>query len=230
MGDWGGFTEFISIPEPIGFRITRWGKDRFSRGSYTYLPPGSTDQDFQMLQSPVNSSGDSLLLDGRAEAMRLFFAGEHTTALHPSVTHGAMLSGVRAAHEIVSTIQSKNKNDKDIDKVIPMPVFRYCNPAIPLQCSLCHKIGGRTQEGALLVFKRGPRQILVHNNCAEFCPEVEVFDFKWKNVIRAVNRGKSLKCCHCSQNGATIGCSANNCYRIFHFSCAEGKQLLFYHV
>ena len=221
------FPKSVFIPDPIDFRITRWGKDRFSRGSYTYLPPGSTDQDFQMLQSPVNASGDSLLIEGRADAMRLFFAGEHTTALHPSVTHGAMLSGVRAAQEVVSTIQSKNKFDKDVDKVIPISVFKYWNPTTPLQCNLCHKIGGRTREGPLLAFKRGARQVLVHNNCAEFCPEVEVVDFKWKNVIRAVNRGKAFTCVHCSQNGATIGCSASNCYRMFHFSCAEGKYISF---
>jgi lysine-specific histone demethylase 1 len=160
----------ISIPDPIGFRITRWGKDRFSRGSYTYLPPGSTDQDFQMLQSAVNASGDSLLIEGRTEAMRLFFAGEHTTALHPSVTHGAMLSGIRAAQEVVTTIQSKSKDDKEIDKVIPISVFKYGNPTTPLQCNLCHKIGGTTREGPLLAFKRGARQVLVHNNCAQFCP------------------------------------------------------------
>ena len=119
------FPDSMDIPDPVSFRITRWGKDRFSRGSYTYLPPGSTDQDFQMLQSPINAFGDSLLAEGRAEVMRLFFAGEHTTALHPSVTHGAMLSGIRAAQEVVSTIQSKNKFDKDTDKVIPISVFRY---------------------------------------------------------------------------------------------------------
>jgi lysine-specific histone demethylase 1 len=219
------FPEAITIPDPIGFRITRWGKDRFSRGSYTYLPPGSTDQDFQMLQSPVNASGDSLLLESRAEVMRLFFAGEHTTALHPSVTHGAMLSGLRAAQEVVSTIQSKNKDDKDMDRVIPISVFKYWNPTTILECNLCHKIGrGTTREGPLLAFRRGARQVLVHNNCAEFCPEVEVVDFKWKNVIRAVKRGKAFTCCFCSQNGATIGCSASNCHRMFHFSCAEGKQ------
>ena len=218
------FPESIAIPDPIGFRITRWGKDRFSRGSYTYLPPGSTDQDFQLLQSPINGNGDSLILEGSTEVMRLFFAGEHTTALHPSVTHGAMLSGIRAAQEVVSNIQSKNKGDKDVDKVIPVPIFRHWNPTTPLQCNLCHKLGGRTREGPLLAFKRGTRQVLVHNNCAEFCPEVEVVDFKWKNVIRAVNRGKTFTCCHCSQNGATIGCSANNCYRMFHFSCAEGTS------
>ena len=32
------------LPEPIAFRITRWGKDPYSRGSYTFLPPGATDQ------------------------------------------------------------------------------------------------------------------------------------------------------------------------------------------
>jgi lysine-specific histone demethylase 1 len=33
-----------TLDDPIAHRITRWGKDRFSRGSYTFLPPGATDQ------------------------------------------------------------------------------------------------------------------------------------------------------------------------------------------
>ena len=36
-------------------------------------------------------SGDSCLLElPSSETMRLFFAGEHTTALFPSMAHGAM--------------------------------------------------------------------------------------------------------------------------------------------
>jgi lysine-specific histone demethylase 1 len=213
----------IEVPDPISSKVTRWGKDRFSRGSYSYLPPGSTDQDFHLLQSPVNANGDSLLLEGD-EVMRLFFAGEHTTALHPSMAHGAMLSGMRAAQEVVAAVQTKNIEDKDEDKVIPVAIFRHKNPTSPLQCSLCQKVGGHVREGALLAFKRGVRQVLCHNNCAEFSPEVEVFDSKWKNVIRAVNRGKNFNCEQCSLHGATIGCSANNCFRMFHFSCAEGKK------
>ena len=77
------------------------------------------------------------------------------------------------------------------------------------------------REGSLLAFLRGARQVLVHNNCAEFSPEVEVLDSKWKNVIKAANRGKLLSCSLCSVNGATVGCSAENCFRVFHFSCAE---------
>jgi len=131
---------------------------------------------------------------------------------------------MRAAQEVVAAVQTKNKEDKDVDKVIPLAIFRHRNPASPLQCSLCQKPGGRVREGALLAFKRGARQLLCHNNCAEFSPEVEVFDSKWKNVIRAVNRGKNFNCEQCSLHGATIGCSANNCFRMFHFSCAEGKK------
>lgn len=209
-----------SIPEPISFRSTRWGQDRFSRGSYTFLPPGATDQDFHLLQSPINGNGDSLLLEG-SETMRLFFAGEHTTALHPSMAHGAMLSGIRAAKEVVSQIHFKLDTDKDIDRIIPLALFRQKNPETELRCSLCNKIGGQIREGSLNAFKRGARQVLVHNNCAEFSPEVEVVDSKWKNVIRAVNRGKLLNCSLCKENGATIGCTAANCFRLFHFSCSE---------
>jgi len=79
----------IEVPKPIAFKITRWGSDQFSRGCYTFLAPGTTDQDFGILQAPVNGNGDSLLLEG-SETMRLFFAGEHTTALHPSMAHGAL--------------------------------------------------------------------------------------------------------------------------------------------
>lgn len=208
------------LPEPTAFRITRWGKDPYSRGSYTYLPPGATDQDFQLLQSPINGNGDSLWTEGN-ETMRLFFAGEHTTSLHPSMAHGAMLSGIRAAKEIVSTLQFKHSTDKDIDRIIPEPLFRHKNPTIPLRCSLCHKFGGQIREGRLVAFKRGARQVLVHNNCAENSPEVEVADSQWKNVIKAVNRGKAMNCTVCGSNGATIGCTFHNCYRVYHFSCCE---------
>ena len=209
-----------SVPEPISFRFTNWGKDKYSLGSYTFLPPGTTDQDFHLLQSPVNGNGDSLLLDG-SEIMRLFFAGEHTTSLHPSMAHGAMLSGMRAAKEVVSTIQFKLDEDKYIDRIIPLALFRYNNPDTELKCSLCNKVGGRIREGSLIAFKRGARQVLVHNNCAEYSPEVEVLDSKWKNVIKAVNRGKAFNCALCGEAGATIGCTSANCFRVYHFSCSE---------
>ena len=209
------------VPDPIAYRVTRWGTDRFARGSYTFLPPGSSDQDFHILQSPINGNGDSLVLEG-SETMRLFWAGEHTTALHPSMAHGAMMSGIRAAKEVLSTIQF-NYNDErsNFEKMIPLSIFRIKNPTTKLQCNFCHKVGSRVREGSLLAFQKGSRQVLVHNNCGENSPEVEVRDGQWRSVIKAVNRGKQINCCVCGSVGATIGCTHETCFRSFHFSCAE---------
>jgi monoamine oxidase len=208
------------VDEPIAFKVSRWGADEFSRGCYTFLPPGATDQDFQILQSPINGNGDSLTLEG-SETMRLFWAGEHTTALHPSMAHGALLSGLRAAEEVLSTICLKNEDTSGFEKILPMAIFRKNNPTAKLQCSLCHLFGSRVREGSLFALQKGARQVLVHNNCGENSPEVEVRDGKWKDVIKAVNRGKQITCCMCGMVGATIGCTNANCYRCFHFSCAE---------
>lgn len=209
------------VPDPVAFKVTRWGGDEFSRGCYTFLPPGATEQDFQILQSPINGNGDSLTLEG-SETMRLFWAGEHTTALHPSMAHGALLSGIRAAKEVFSTISFKYNDDRSgFEKMIPMAIFRRKNPTTKLQCSMCHVFGSRVREGSLLALQKGARQVLVHNNCGENSPEVEVKDGRWKHVIKAVNRGKQINCCMCGSVGATIGCSDPNCYRCFHFKCGE---------
>jgi hypothetical protein len=167
----------------------------------------------------VNGNGDSVLLEGN-ETMRLFFAGEHATGMHPSMSHGAMLSGIRAAKEVLASITDQGGLDKGIDRVVPLPLFRRKFPETPLQCTMCNKIGSH-REGSLLCFRRGAKQVLVHSNCAEFSPEVEVdADGNWKNVIRAATRGKSLNCLLCKKPGATVGCS-QNCSRVFHVSCAE---------
>lgn len=218
----------VTVPDPIAYRTTRWGEDEFSRGSYTFLPPGATDQDFQSLQSPVNENGDSLLLEG-LETMRLFFAGEHTTALHPSMAHGAMLSGIRAAGEVFSAISLDVQVDESFDRMIPMAMFRHMNPTASLECSFCHVSGSRSYEGPLLAFKRGSRQVLVHNCCAEHSPEVEVTEGLWRNVLKAVNRSAALDCLACGKNGASIGCNDEDCYKCYHFQCAEQTGWSFQH-
>jgi PHD-like zinc-binding domain len=60
-----------------------------------------------------------------------------------------------------------------------------------------------------------------HTNCAENCPEVEVFEGKWKDVFSAVNRSKNSTCVLCDTTGATIGCSHRSCDRCYHFGCGE---------
>lgn len=74
------------IPEPVGILITRWGKDPFSFGAYSHVPPFASGDDHAALAEPV--------------ADVLFFAGEATSRDYPSTVHGAYLSGVRAAGEM----------------------------------------------------------------------------------------------------------------------------------
>ena len=215
------------VPEPISYQITKWGSDKYARGSYTYLPPGCTDQDFHVLQSPINGNGDSILLE-TSETFRVFFAGEHTTALHPSMAHGAMLSGFRAAREIVSNMVHYLQSSTDVDRTIPLSIFRHQFPKAHLVCSLCGVPDSTVREGSLLAFKRGPRAILVHNNCVEYSPEVEVVEGVWKYVFQCCNRGKDIICTLCGKLGATIGCSMDGrCQRMYHFRCAEDTGFRF---
>ena len=72
-----------AIPDPIGVQITRWRSDPFSFGAYSYPALGSTPSMREELARPI--------------AGRLFFAGEATSSDHFGTTHGAYLSGLKAA-------------------------------------------------------------------------------------------------------------------------------------
>jgi monoamine oxidase len=76
------------IPNPEASLITRWHSDPFAYGSYSFIPVGTSGAAYETLARPVEN--------------RLFFAGEATHRTHPSTVHGAYLSGLRAAREIIS--------------------------------------------------------------------------------------------------------------------------------
>jgi len=67
--------------------IHRWGADPFSRGSYSYARPGMTDCRTK-LAAPVDE--------------RLFFAGEACSPHDFSTAHGAWITGVVAAEQLVA--------------------------------------------------------------------------------------------------------------------------------
>jgi len=96
-----------SVPKkPLRYKITRWGSDKFSRGSYSFLPPGSNPNDYSILAKPSSATSKS---NNSAEiaTSRLFWAGEHTNKKHPGTAHGAMESGLRAAEEVISAIEGE---------------------------------------------------------------------------------------------------------------------------
>lgn len=77
------------VPQPVHSIVTRWGSDKFARGSYSSAGPSMRPDDYQTMAKAVGN---------------LFFAGEHTTGTHPATVHGAYLSGLRAASELISTM------------------------------------------------------------------------------------------------------------------------------
>ena len=76
----------LDIPEPTHLAVTRWEEDPFSRGAYSFFPPGATERDIGALANPI---GD-----------RVFFGGEATDAKGQGSLHGAGASGVRAAADV----------------------------------------------------------------------------------------------------------------------------------
>ncbi|KAI5304722.1 hypothetical protein KEM56_006061 [Ascosphaera pollenicola] len=78
----------VAVPDPVETIITRWGLDKFSRGTYSHVAAGSLPGDYDLMAKPVGN---------------LFFAGEATCGTHPATVHGAYISGLRAASGIVES-------------------------------------------------------------------------------------------------------------------------------
>jgi lysine-specific histone demethylase 1 len=77
------------VPHPLEAVVTRWASDKFARGSYSSAGPNMKADDYDTMARPVGN---------------LFFAGEHTCGTHPATVHGAYLSGLRAASEVLDAM------------------------------------------------------------------------------------------------------------------------------
>lgn len=76
------------VPDPTAAFVTRWDHDIFSLGAYSFVPVGSSAEEFDRLAEPV--------------ANRLFFAGEATVRKYYGTLHGAYVSGVREAERVLA--------------------------------------------------------------------------------------------------------------------------------
>ncbi|KAJ4382715.1 hypothetical protein N0V86_001937 [Didymella sp. IMI 355093] len=77
------------VPLPTETIVTRWSKDPFARGSYSYVGAETQPGDYDVMARPHGP---------------LHFAGEATCGTHPATVHGAYLSGLRAAAEVYETM------------------------------------------------------------------------------------------------------------------------------
>ena len=81
--------QLTKVPEPLETIVTRWGKDPFARGSYSYVGAMSKPGDYEAMAAPISN---------------LHFAGEATCATHPATVHGAYISGLKAASEVINDL------------------------------------------------------------------------------------------------------------------------------
>ncbi len=75
------------IPGPLDYQITRWGSDPFALGAYSFNALGAKPAMRDDLAAPLGA--------------RVFFAGEATMRHDFSSAHGALLSGRRAAAQLL---------------------------------------------------------------------------------------------------------------------------------
>jgi monoamine oxidase len=79
------------FPAPVDAQITRWSKDPFALGSYSFRATGSAST----LSHPRYD------LSGADWDNRLIFAGEAANHHYPGTVHGAYLSGQSAARQLI---------------------------------------------------------------------------------------------------------------------------------
>jgi lysine-specific histone demethylase 1 len=79
----------IEVPAPTEAIVTRWKHDPFARGSYSYVGPETVTGDYDVMAKPVGP---------------IHFAGEATCGTHPATVHGAYISGLRAASEVIASV------------------------------------------------------------------------------------------------------------------------------
>jgi Flavin containing amine oxidoreductase/NAD(P)-binding Rossmann-like domain len=91
------------VSTPLDYHVTRWGKETYSRMSFTYVPPGVNGHaELQAMGSPI--------YDHTNQVPVLMFAGEHTTPFHPSTIHGAFTSGIREAYRLDCAIDPSSND------------------------------------------------------------------------------------------------------------------------
>lgn len=78
-----------NVPLPKEVTVVRWLSDPFSYGSYSYVGPKTQTGDYDVMAKAVG---------------RIYFAGEATCGTHPATVHGAYISGLRAAGEVLESL------------------------------------------------------------------------------------------------------------------------------
>ena len=85
----------LKVPSPTASLVTRWDTDRWSRGSYSALPPGTSPS--------VRRTIADAVIGGR-----IALAGEYASTQFPATTTGAYLSGAYAAKRLLDRVNARS--------------------------------------------------------------------------------------------------------------------------
>jgi len=80
--------QLLSTAYPIGMQKTNFSTDPFFRGSFVATPPNTTLSLLDILAKNYSKT--------------IFFAGEHTIQSAPATVHGAIISGIKAAVDVLN--------------------------------------------------------------------------------------------------------------------------------
>jgi hypothetical protein len=104
------------VPLPSETIVTRWKRDPFAGGSYSYVGPKTQAGDYDVMARPHGP---------------LHFAGEATCGTHPATVHGAYLSGLRVAAEVAETMVGPIKISSPlVDKKVVKPDTPLTTPSV----------------------------------------------------------------------------------------------------
>ncbi|KAG0054358.1 hypothetical protein BGZ83_011367 [Gryganskiella cystojenkinii] len=84
------YPQIKRIPKPVETVVTRWSRDEFAQGSYSFVGRDGTGEDYDLLAKSVED--------------QLYFAGEATSRHYPATAHGAYLSGIKVAKEVLDSL------------------------------------------------------------------------------------------------------------------------------
>ena len=84
------------IPEPDGWQLSRWARDPFALCAYSFNAVGASTKTRHTLAESVTD--------------KLYFAGEATSSRYPATVHGAYLSGLDLASEIMDQQQTAHNS------------------------------------------------------------------------------------------------------------------------
>lgn len=134
-------------------------------------------------------------------------------------------------------LSDDSPDDSDVDQQVPMVdvpddieecFYRPAECAADGRlCVFCKSAGDGVSSNESRLLYCGQNS-WAHINCAMWSAEVfEEIDGSLQNVHNAISRGRMIKCSHCGNKGATVGCNVKNCGEHYHFPCARTTSCVF---